>query len=390
MERNPTDRTMRIGLFYPHTHTPHIRSKQIREWLPDVFDLEVHRRVVTACEAGGLDFLFTLDNWGVESWGGQSTGDDRQRENGLMGPLLAASLFAMTRHIPFITTVHTSILHPVHVARIGANLDTLSCGRWGINLVTGSGGADRLFENLDTHPDHDERYAMAEEAFDIITQLWRGEPCDYEGRYYRVKGDLIGPTVVQQPYPAVVTAGASPAGLQFTARYADWHFMPGRMAREDALARIAKLQTLCEAEGRPADGIRVMRHVSMLVRDTAEEAQDVTDWLVSLVDQDMAHRYVEQIGQRISTYREVYEAYSRDDDTVRRIGLSSGALVMHGTPSQVAEQIQAFHETQGCGGIALTFPLWHPEEIERFTAGVLPLLEKMGIWISPHRRGWTW
>ncbi|PON15946.1 hypothetical protein C2W62_21110 [Candidatus Entotheonella serta] len=390
MERRPSDRTMRIGLFYPHTHTPHIRSKQIREWLPNVFDLDVHRGVVTACETGGLDFLFTLDDWGVESWGGQRAEDERQRENGLMGPILAASLFAMTRHIPFITTVHTSILHPVHVARVGANLDTLSCGRWGVNLVTGSGGADAFFENLVDHPDHDERYAMAEEAFAIMRQLWRGASCDFEGRYYRVQGDLIGPTVVQQPYPAIVTAGASPAGLRFTARYADWHFMPGRMEREDALARIETLQALCEAEGRPADAVRIMRHVSMLVRDTEQEAQEATDWLVSLVDQEMAHRYVKQIGQRISTYREVYEAYSRDDDTVRRIGLSSGARVMHGTPSQVAEQIQAFHETQQCGGIALTFPLWHPEEIGRFTTGVLLLLEKMGIWSSPHRRGWSW
>jgi FMNH2-dependent dimethyl sulfone monooxygenase len=390
MERSVADRTMRIGLFYPHTHTPHIRSYRVRELVPDVFDLEVHRRVATACEAGGLDFLFTLDNWGARIWGGESGGAESQRENGLMGPILAASLFAMTRHIGFITTVHTSILHPVHVARIGANLDTLSQGRWGVNLVTGSGGAEGLFESLDAHPDHDERYAMAEEAFAIITQLWRGEPCDVEGRYYRVKGDLIGPTVVQQPYPAVVTAGASAAGLRFTARYADWHFMPGRMTREDALARIARLQTLCVAEGRPADRIRIMRHVSMLVRDTAQEARDVTDWLISLVDRDMAHRYVEQIGQRISTYREVYQQYSRDDDTVRRIGLSSGALVMHGTPTQVAEQIKELHETQACGGIALTFPLWHAEEIERFTRGVLPLLEDMGIWVSPLRRGWSW
>jgi hypothetical protein len=34
--------------------------------------------------------------------------------------------------------------------------------------------------------------------------------------------------------------------------------------------------------------------------------------------------------------------------------------------------------------------LWHSEEIERFTQGVLPILEKMGIWISPHKRGWSW
>lgn len=128
----------------------------------------------------------------------------------------------------------------------------------------------------------------------------------------------------------------------------------------------------------------------MLVRDSAAEAEHMTDWLISAVDLDLAHQYVQEIGQRIGTYREVYEQYGRDDETVRRIGLSSGALVMHGTPQQVAEQIKDLHDTQDCGGITLTFPLWHPEEIKRFTQGVLPILEKMGSWVSPHRRGWSW
>lgn len=48
--------------------------------------------------------------------------------------------------------------------------------------------------------------------------------------------------------------------------------------------------------------------------------------------------------------------------------------------TEVAEQIKTLHESGACGGIAPTFPLWHPEEIERFTEGVLPILEQMGIW----------
>lgn len=385
MERREHDPTMRIGLFYPHTHAPHIRSRRIKAHVPDVFDLDVHRKLAVTCERGGLDFCFTLDNWGV--WLGD---DDQDRQQALMGPVLAAALFTATRHIGFITTVHTSILHPVHLARLAGNLDTLSRGRLGLNLVTGSGGAENLFENLVAHPDHDERYAMAEEAFSIVQQLWRGESCDVSGRFYRVKGALIGPSVVQKPHPAIVTAGASPAGLQFTARHADWHFMPGRMPRADALERIGRLGRQCEAAGRPAGSIRIMRHVSMLVRDTEAEVERVTDWLASLVDLDLAQKYVEDIGHRITTYRDVYQRYDRDDDTVRRIGLSSGALLMHGTPIRVAEQIKTLHDTQACGGIALTFPLWHPEEIERFTEGVLPILEQMGLWISPHRRGWSW
>src|SRR5215210_6059266 len=130
MERRQHDRTMRIGLFYPHTHAPHMRSRRIKAHVPDVFDLDVHRKLAITCERGGLDFCFTLDNWGV--WLGDDDGQNRQQA--LWGPLLAAVLFAATRHIGFITTIHTSIFHPVHLARLGGNLDTLSQGRWGMNL----------------------------------------------------------------------------------------------------------------------------------------------------------------------------------------------------------------------------------------------------------------
>lgn len=79
-----------------------------------------------------------------------------------------------------------------------------------------------------------------------------------------------------------------------------------------------------------------------------------------------------------------------DDEISRVIGVSSGAVRLHGSLTQVAEGIKNLYDTRDARGVALTFPNWQPEEITRFTRLVLPILEEMGIWISPRKRGGTW
>ncbi|MGE0680398.1 MAG: LLM class flavin-dependent oxidoreductase [Candidatus Binatia bacterium] len=387
MERSVNDSTMRIGLFHPTAPSVHVASRIVNDLNPNVLDLDAHIRLAQTCEALGFDFLFMADNWASPSADATRVG---QMDPNLMGPILAAALFAVARQIGIVTTVHTSWFHPVVVARMGANLDTLSKGRWGINVVTGAGMAEELLRSATERTDHDERYAMAEEALAIAKQMWRGEECRFEGQHYTVHGRLVGPTTVQRPHPVIFSAGASPGGRRFAARNADWMFIPGRMSQADAIERIRLIREQSTLANRPAHSVKFMRHVSMLVRETADEARRVSDWITSAIDLPAAHAYVKSISQNISTYGDIYKQYATDDDVVRVIGVSSGAIRIHGAPRQVAEQIKELYDTQECRGIALTFPLWHVEEITRFGRLVLPILEEMGLWISPHRRGWSW
>jgi FMNH2-dependent dimethyl sulfone monooxygenase len=389
LERRSGDETMRIGLFYPHTPIPHLHSERVAQRLPDVLDMNVHREVVSVCESGGLDFVFSYDtSWTAHP---RPDGSVSARSIALMSPMLMMALAAMSSRIGLVSTMHVGLLHPVVVARIGANLDALSGGRWALNIVAGAGGAHELISDVANQGDHDERYARASEAMQIITDLWSGEAIDFLGEFYRVKGAMVRPRPVQRPYPALVSAGASSAGIRLAARWAHWHFMPGRMDAANARARHDELDRALVETGRAAKSIRSLRHVSMLVRDTADEAQEVTESLLSEVDlTDELRRYMSGSGGFSKTYDAIYEKYAQDDTAVRLVGLSSGALVNHGSPQQVAEGLKQLYDDQHCRGVALTFPLWQPEEIKRFTNGVLPILERMGIWKSPIRHGWSW
>ena len=75
---------------------------------------------------------------------------------------------------------------------------------------------------------------------------------------------------------------------------------------------------------------------------------------------------------------------------MRKIGKVSGAREIHAGADRAADEIECLATEFGCDGIALTFPVWQPEEIKRSADLVLPRLKKRGLWSHPDSRGWSW
>lgn len=96
---------------------------------------------------------------------------------------------------------------PSKVAREAVSLDHLSDGR----LILGVGaGAGYAWENLGEEADAKERAAMLDEALEVLTGLWTGEPFSYQGTYYQVKDTVFVPTPVQSPGIPIWVAGVWP------------------------------------------------------------------------------------------------------------------------------------------------------------------------------------
>ena len=49
----------------------------------------------------------------------------------------AAAMLASTSRIQILSTVHVPAFNPVVAAKMGASLDHIGNGRWGINIVSG-------------------------------------------------------------------------------------------------------------------------------------------------------------------------------------------------------------------------------------------------------------
>lgn len=376
--------SIRLGLFYPNARSIHALSGAIAARNFDITDLDNHVAVAQAAERVGFDYLFMMDSWGA--FGPESTAA-RVMNPMLLSPILAATLFSSTKRIRFITTIHTSWFHPLQLARMGGALDTLSGGRWGINVVSGDGFCRLKGTPLDDL-DHDARYVRAEETIDIVTQFWSKGRIDFDGKLFSIHGDFVGPGTRQQPRPLVVGAGASDSGIRFSGKYADFVFMPGRTPLDECRKRMTAIRETAVRNGRAPDAVRMQMHASVLLRESDAEARQASQELEDGIDLGIVAEYLNNVRTSISTYDDIYAALG--ELQMRKIGSVSGARKMHGGPEQVADDIEVLVKDFGCNGIAVTLPVWSPEEIQRFGALLLPILEARGLWQHPKTRNWSW
>lgn len=109
---------------------------------------------------------------------------------------------------------------PWKVARETVSLDHLSNGRLILGVGLGSGRPPE-WGNLGEETDLKTRGEMVDEALDIVTGLWRGEPFSYDGQHYRVNDACFLPAPLQQPRIPIWTGGYWPNKKPFR-RAARW------------------------------------------------------------------------------------------------------------------------------------------------------------------------
>jgi alkanesulfonate monooxygenase SsuD/methylene tetrahydromethanopterin reductase-like flavin-dependent oxidoreductase (luciferase family) len=111
---------------------------------------------------------------------------------------------------------------PWKVARETVSLDRLSNGRLVFGAGLGSaGGAELEWAALGEETDLARRAAMLDEALEVLTGLWSGEPFDFAGTHYGVRGERFLPRPAQSPRIPIWIAAYWPnkAPLRRAARF---------------------------------------------------------------------------------------------------------------------------------------------------------------------------
>lgn len=108
---------------------------------------------------------------------------------------------------------------PWKVAREAVSIDRLSEGR--MTLGVGIGLGDWEWGDLGEQTDLKERGAMLDEALEILSGLWSGEPFQFEGKYFHIKDIQFLPKPVQQPRIPIWVGGFWPHKAPFR-RAARW------------------------------------------------------------------------------------------------------------------------------------------------------------------------
>src|SRR5690554_6028380 len=196
-------------------------------------DISYFESLAQIAERGKLDAVFFADGHSAENL------SDGPRW--FLEPLTTlAAMSRATERIGLISTVSSTFYTPFHAARLVASLDHISNGRIGWNVVTSMFDTEARNHGYDAMPDHDWRYARAEEFIDVVLKLWDSwsdnalaldrqgsyvapgavRPITHRGAHFRVDGPLTVPRP-PQGHPVLFQAGASEQGRDLAARRAE-------------------------------------------------------------------------------------------------------------------------------------------------------------------------
>lgn len=119
---------MDVGVFIPIGNNGWLISENAPQYMPS---FELNKAIVQKAEGYGFDFALSMIK--LRGFGGKT----EFWEHNLESFTLMAGLAAVTSKIQLFATAATLTLPPAIVARMASTIDSISGGRFGVNLVTG-------------------------------------------------------------------------------------------------------------------------------------------------------------------------------------------------------------------------------------------------------------
>ena len=219
-------------------------------------------------------------------------------------------LAGLTRRIELGTTVIiVPYRHPIETARMVANVDALSGGRFVLGV--GVGWARQEFAALAVP--FERRGAMTDDYLAAMVALWTSEVATYEGRFVSFRDVRTAPHPVRAPHPPIWVGGASDAALRRAVRHQAWH--PIRI-RVDWFRDVGvpKLRQFADEAGRPMPAL--CPRIRLRITDAAmpDDTRVAGEGSLDQVRRDLAA--LEALGVRdviLDTYYDDVEA-TRDPE----------------------------------------------------------------------------
>ncbi|CEJ12470.1 Putative monooxygenase MoxC [bacterium YEK0313] len=377
-------------------------------------NLDFYIATTLKAEAAGIAFAFVADGLYI---------NDKSIPHFLnrFEPLtILSALATRTTKIGLAGTVSTSYSDPFTVARQFASLDQISGGRAGWNVVTSPlEGSGRNYGR--PHPEHELRYAIADEYLEVAQGLWdswdddafvrdratgrffdRGKlhRLDHKGRFFQVEGPLnIGRS--RQGQPVIFQAGSSDTGIKLAGKYADAVFTHSA-SLEETRGFLGQVKASAVAHGRPAEAVKIYPGIGPIVGETLAEAEAKYETIKNLITIEEALAYLGRyfdhhdfsqyaldapfpelgdIGRNSfrSTTDRIKERARARGLSLRQVALEAATPKPNfiGTGKDIAAELARWIDAGAADGFILGFPVI-AEGLDDFVRLVIPELEALG------------
>jgi len=349
---------MQVGVFVPINNNGWLISENAPQYKPS-FDM--NKAIALKAEEHGLDFLLSMIK--LRGFGGKT----EFWEYGLESFTLMAGLAAVTEKIKIYATCPTLVIPPAFAARMCNTIDSISHGRFGLNLITGWQRPEYSQMGMWPGDDHfRDRYTMLDEYARILRECWEEGVSDFKGKYYQMDDCRVRPK--PEGEMKIICAGSSDEGLAFSAKWADYAFCLGKgVNTPQAFAfNNERLAVALEKTGRD---VSMFVLVMLIMAETDEEAEakwksyndgvdiDAISWLATqgAADKTNATTNVRQLAAPEGA-----------------VNINMGTLV--GSYTKIAAMLDEMAAVPNTGGVLLTFDNFL-EGVEDFGTKVQPLMK---------------
>ena len=244
---------MELGVFIPIGNNGWLISTTSPQYKPS-FDL--NRKVVRKAERFGFDFALSMIK--LHGFGGPSQFWDYNLESFT----LMAGLAAATSRIQLFATCAVLTMPPPIAARMAVTIDSISHGRFGVNII--SGWQRREYTQMGIWPGAEHyrrRYEYCAEYVTIMRELWETGRSDFKGDFFQMDDCRCLPLPTAKI--PIICAAQSDAGTRFAAQYADYNFCTGGGINQPGGGAERRAPGRCDGRERarlrrpdPADGHR--------------------------------------------------------------------------------------------------------------------------------------
>jgi pyrimidine oxygenase len=345
---------MNVGIFIPIGNNGWLISENAPQYHPS---FELNKEIVVTAEQYGVDFALSMIK--LRGFGGKTEFWDHNLESFT----LMAGLAAVTSRIRLYATSATLTMPPAIVARMTSTIDSISGGRFGVNLVTGwqrpeysqmgLWPGDQFFGN---------RYEYLAEYVQVLRNLWETGKSDFKGAHFTMDDCRVSPR--PQADIKVICAGQSDAGMAFSAKYADYNFCFGKgVNTPTAFAPAA--EKLIAASAVTQRRVTTYALFMVIADETDDAARAKWEHYKAGADHDALAWLTQQSAA---------DTRSGSDTNVRQmadptsaVNINMGTLV--GSYENVARMLDEVADVPGTEGVLLTF--------DHFVAGVRAFGERI-------------
>ncbi|MEP7452540.1 LLM class flavin-dependent oxidoreductase [Phyllobacterium sp. SB3] len=324
-----------------------------------------------------------------------------------------------TRNLGIGVTLSTAFEHPYSMSRRLSSLDHLTGGRLAWNIVS-SYSKSEWDAYGSTMPDRSLRYERLHDYIDLCKKLWSSwdegaivadkvsgvyadpskvREINHDGPFFKCRArHFVSPS--PQGNPVLWQAGSSDAGRDFAAEHAEAIFaIHPTVERMRAYSEDLK-NRLVTRFSRPANSVKLIYGVQVVVGETRAEAEEKYEFIRSLVPKEGSLAMISgQLGVDFSQYdpdRPLADIAVPGIQGVKDALVESGAgktvtigeaaqtyslrfsmPALVGTPADIADQLEDFMDRGGADGFML-LATYTPGCFEEFVDLVVPELQRRG------------